>query len=180
MGKEYPLAASCCLKSECIFKDLTTTPSYCLKRILFVLLHIQYVHTLQLSPQGPAGDQSRAPKRCRCREASPCHAEASSAQHHCSLTSASQIRLILAQQPHISQPQLQINSNSKLEYLKSSGKGLLLQHRRTSASSAGDMHDFQNVAGDWRGCVWDEVASVVIQLQVQRSCLGGAYHQPVS
>ena len=128
MGKEYPLAASCCLKSECIFKDLTTTPSYCLKRILFVLLHIQYVHTLQLSPQGPAGDQSRAPKRCRCREASPCHAEASSAQYHCSLTSASQIRLILAQQPHISQPQLQINSNSKLEYLKSSGKGLLLQH----------------------------------------------------
>ena len=127
MGKEYPLAASCCLKSECIFKDLTTTPSYCLKRILFVLLHIQYVHTLQLSPQGPAGDQSRAPKRCRCREASPCHAEASSAQYHCSLTSASQIRLILAQQPHISQPQLQINSNSKLEYLKSSGKGLLLQ-----------------------------------------------------
>ena len=58
MGKEYPLATSCCLKSECFFKDLTTTPSYCLKRILFVLLHTQYVHTLQLHPQGPAGDQS--------------------------------------------------------------------------------------------------------------------------
>ena len=126
MGKEYPLAASCCLKSECIFT--TTTPSYCLKRILFVLLHTQYVQTLQLRPQGPAGDQSRAPKRCRCREASTCHAEASSAQHHRTLTSASQIRLIFAQQTCISQPQLQINSNSKLGYLKSSGKGLLLQH----------------------------------------------------
>ena len=127
MGKEYPLAASCCLKSECFFKDLTTTPSYCLKMILFVLLHIQYVHTLQLRPQGPAGDQSRAPKRCRCREASLCHPEASSAQHHHTLTSERQIRLIFAQQTCISQPQLQINSNSKLGYLKSSGKGLLLQ-----------------------------------------------------
>ena len=127
MGKEYPLAASCCLKSECIFKDLTTTPSYCLKRIVFDLLHIQYVHTLQVSPQGPTGDQSCAPKRCRCREASLCHDEASSAQHHHTLTSASQIRLIFAQQTYISQPQLQINSNSKFGYLKSSGKGLLLQ-----------------------------------------------------
>ena len=126
-GEEYPLAASCCLKSECFFKDLTATPSYCLKRILFLLLHIQYVHTLQLRPQGPAGDQSRAPKRCRCREASPCCTETSSAHHHHSLTSASLIRLIFAQQPYINQPQLQINSNSKLEYLKSSGKGLLLQ-----------------------------------------------------
>ena len=128
MGKEYPLAASCCLKSECIFEDLTTTPSYCLKRILFVLLHTQYVHKLQLRPQGPAGDQSRAPKRCRCREASPCHAEASSTQYHHILTSASQIRLIFAQQLYISQLQLPINSNSKLGYLKSSGKDLLLQH----------------------------------------------------
>ena len=127
MGKEYPLAASCCLKSECFFKDLTTTPSYCLKRMLFVLLYTQYVHILQLRPQGPAGDQSRAPKRCRCREASLCHPEASSAQHHHTLTPASQIRLIFAQQTYISQPQLQINSNSKLGYLKSSGKGLLLQ-----------------------------------------------------
>ena len=131
MGKEYPLAASCCLKSECFFKDLTTNPSYCLKRMMFDLLHVQYIHTLQLSPQGPAGNQSRAPKHCRCREASPCHAEASSAQHHHTLTPASQIRLIFAHKPYISQPQLQINSNSKLEYLKSSGKGLLLQHMAT-------------------------------------------------
>ena len=133
MGKEYPLATSCCLKSECFFKDLTTTPSYCLKRILFVLRQTQYVQTLQLRPQEPAGDQSHAPKRCRCREALPCRTEASastsaSAQHHHTLTSERQIRLIFAQQTCISQPQLQINSNSKLGYLKSSGKGLLLQH----------------------------------------------------
>ena len=128
MGKEYPLAASCCLKSECLFKDLTTTPSYCLKRILFVLLHTQYVHTLQLCPQGPAGNQSQAPKCCKCREASLCHAEASRAQHHHTLTSASRIRLNFAHVTYINQPQLQINSNSKLGYLKSSGKGLLLQN----------------------------------------------------
>ena len=133
MGKEYPLAASCCLKSENFFKDLITTPSYCVKRILFVLLHTQYVHTLQLRPQGPAGDQSQAPKRCKCREASLCHAEASSAQHHHTLISASRIRLNFAQQTYISQPQLQINSNSKLGYLKSSGKGLLLQQVRALA-----------------------------------------------